>query len=70
MGAVVALDGLLAARRVWRGQPVASPVSAPEPTGHAALDEAPPTGGWPEHALSEVLLPADGIGELAVVWPT
>lgn len=70
MGAVVALDGLLAARRVWRGQAVASPVSAPEPTGHAALDEALPTGGWPEHALSEVLLPADGVGELAVVWPT
>ena len=70
MGAVVALDGLLAARRVWRGQAVASPVSAPEPTGHAALDKALPTGGWPEHALSEVLLPADGVGELAVVWPT
>lgn len=70
MGAVVALDGLLAARRVWRGQPVVSPASAPEPTGHAALDEALPTGGWPEHALSEVLLPADGVGELAVVWPS
>lgn len=70
MGAVVALDGLLAARRVWRGQPVALPSVAPEPTGHAALDEALPAGGWPEHALSEVLLPADGVGELALVWPT
>lgn len=70
MGAVVALDSLLAARRVWRGQPVDAPASAPEPTGHAALDAALPAGGWPEHALSEVLLPADGIGELALVWPT
>ena len=70
MGAVVALDGLLASRRVWRGQPVGRPASAPEPTGHAALDQALPTGGWPEHALSEVLLPADGMGELALVWPT
>lgn len=70
MGAVVALDGLLAARRVWRGKPVALPACAAEPTGHAALDEALPTGGWPEHALSEVMLPADGVGELAVVWPT
>lgn len=70
MGAVVALDGLLAARRVWRGQPAEVPASPPEPTGHAALDTALPTGGWPEHALSEVLLPADGVGELALVWPT
>lgn len=70
MGAVVALDGLLATRRVWRGQATGLPASAPEPTGHAALDDALPTGGWPEHALSEVLLPADGVGELAMVWPT
>ena len=70
MGAVLALDGLLATRRVWRGQPVGRPASAAEPTGHAALDLALPTGGWPEHALSEVLLPADGMGELALVWPT
>ena len=32
MGAFVALDGLLASRRVWRGKPVALPASAPEPT--------------------------------------
>lgn len=70
MGAVQALDGLLATRRVWRDQPVGRPASAPEPTGHAALDLALPTGGWPEHALSEVLLPADGMGELALIWPT
>lgn len=36
MGAVVALVGLLAARRVWRGQLMGVPTSAPEPTGHAA----------------------------------
>jgi hypothetical protein len=70
MGAVVALEGLLAARRVWRGQPVGLPTAAPEPTGHATLDAALPAGGWPEHALSEVLLPADGVDELALVWPT
>lgn len=70
MGAVVALDSLLDARRVWRGQPTAVPAANPLPTGHAALDAALPMGGWPEHALSEVLLPADGVGELALVWPT
>lgn len=69
MGAVVALDSLLDARRVWRGQPTTAPVANPLPTGHADLDAALPAGGWPEHALSEVLLPADGVGEFALVWP-
>lgn len=69
MGAVVALDRLLDQRRIWRGQPTAQPPSA-QPTGHAALDAALPAGGWPESALSEILLPADGVGELRLLWPT
>ena len=69
MGQVLAIDQLLSARTVWRGQPVAPPPSA-QPTGHAALDAALPLGGWPEHALSEVLLPSDGIGELELLVPT
>ena len=69
MSAVVSLDSLLAARRLWRGQ--ASPPPAPrEPTGHAALDAALPGGGWPEGAVTELLLAADGIGELALLLPT
>ena len=70
MGAVVALDALVHAGRVWRGQPVGVPEVAPQPTGHDALDAALPAGGWPPHALSEILLPADGIGEVSLVWPT
>lgn len=69
MGAVVALDALLDARRVWRGQPVARPPSR-QPTGFAWLDEALPSGGWPEAALTELLLPVDGVGELRLLWPT
>lgn len=69
MGQVLALDELLSARTVWRGQPVAPPPSA-QPTGHATLDDALPLGGWPEHALTEVLLPADGVGELDLFVPT
>lgn len=70
MDAVVALDSLLASRRVWRGgQPVERAPSR-QPTGHEALDAALPDGGWPEHALTELLLPADGIGELRLLWPT
>jgi hypothetical protein len=69
MGAVIAIDALLHERRVWRGQPAALPPSA-QPTGHAALDAALPTGGWPEGALSELLIPVDGVGELQLLWPT
>ena len=37
MGQVLALDALLSAQRVWRGQPVA-PARTAQPTGHASLD--------------------------------
>lgn len=69
MGAVVSLSGLLAERRLWRGQP-AAPAPGREPSGHAALDAALPGGGWPEAALTELLLAADGIGELQLLLPT
>jgi cell division inhibitor SulA len=70
MGAVLSLDGLLDARRVWRGSP--APAQAPVaewPTGCAALDAVLPSGGWPPSSLSEILLPADGVGELQLAWP-
>lgn len=69
MGAVVALDSLLDQRRLWKGQPQARP-SDSQSTGHAALDAALPIGGWPESALIEILLPAEGMGELQLLWPT
>ena len=69
MGAVVALAELLDGRTVWRGQPMAVPASPVQPTGHASLDAALPTGGWPDQALSEILLRADGVGELSLVFP-
>lgn len=69
MGAVVSLDTLLDERRVWKGRPTAAPVS-PHPSGHSALDRALPTGGWPAAALTEILLPADGSGELRLLWPS
>lgn len=69
MGAVVALDELLHERRVWRGRPAPLPPSA-QPTGFAALDMALPSRGWPESALTEILIPVDGVGELQLLWPT
>ncbi|QAY93056.1 translesion DNA synthesis-associated protein ImuA [Pseudomonas sp. ACM7] len=68
MGAVVALDTLLNGGQVWKGRP-APPAVSPQPTGHAALDAALPTGGWPEAALTEILLAGQGVGELQLVWP-
>lgn len=69
-GAVVSLAGLLDQRRVWKGRPQTSPALGVQPTGHAALDAALPTGGWPPAALSEIILPAVGSGELRLLWPT
>ena len=68
MGAVVALESLVEQRQVWRGRP-APRAAGGQPTGHAALDAVLPAGGWPEAALSEILVPADGVGELRLLWP-
>ncbi|MGY2402974.1 translesion DNA synthesis-associated protein ImuA [Pseudomonas sp. SDO5271_S396] len=69
MGAVVALDTLFNGGRVWKGRPVTPPASV-HPTGLAALDAVLPTGGWPEAALSEILMAREGVGELQLVLPT
>jgi cell division inhibitor SulA len=69
VGAVVAIDALLDQRRVWKGRPTSIPAS-PQPTGHATLDRELPSGGWPDAALTELLISMDGIGELQLLWPT
>jgi hypothetical protein len=69
MGAVVSLDGLIDQRRIWRGRQESSPIGV-QPTGYADLDAVLPAGGWPPAALSEILLPANGSGELQLLWPT
>jgi cell division inhibitor SulA len=69
MGTVVALSNLLEARQVWRGRAL-PPAEGGQPTGWPLLDAALPTSGWPEASLTEILLPADGIGELRLVLPT
>ena len=54
---------------VWRGDQLATPVLPGRPTGHAALDAALPGGGWPPAALTELLLPRNGVGELGLLLP-
>lgn len=67
---VVSLDGLLDQRRVWRAGQASGPREGGQPTGHVALDSCLPSGGWPPGALSEILLPAPGSGELQLLWPS
>lgn len=66
--AAVELVSLLESRRVWRGRR-AVPAADGEPSGWPALDALLPGGGWPRGALSEILLPGDGVGELRLVLP-
>lgn len=64
------LDAMLSARTVWRAGRVQAVAADGEPTGHAALDALLPQGGWPRAALTELLIPADGVGELSLLLPT
>jgi hypothetical protein len=63
-----ALAALLSHPAIWRGDDCA-PEPAALPTGFAALDAVLPGGGWPSHALTEVLLAREGIGEMRLVLP-
>jgi len=68
--AAPSLDALLSAQTVWRAGRAPATAAGGEPTGHAALDALLPQGGWPRRALTELLLPADGVGELSLLLPT
>ena len=63
-----ALASLLAHPAIWQGDACA-PEPATLPSGFAALDAALPGRGWPQGALTEVLLEREGIGELKLTLP-
>jgi cell division inhibitor SulA len=69
MSAVVELETLFAAQTVWRAARAATIAAEGESTGHAQLDALLPQRGWPRRALTELLLPADGVGELELLFP-
>jgi hypothetical protein len=63
-----ALADLLAHPAIWRGDDVA-PEPAAVPSGYAELDAALPGRGWPQGALTEILLEREGIGEIRLTLP-
>ncbi len=62
-----ALSHALQDQRLFRaGQPLAHGKDA-TPSGFAALDDVLPWGGFPRGALTEVLLPHPGVGEISLI---
>ena len=62
------LEQLLENPRVWRG--VARTHALPGlASGYDKLDRHLPSGGWPQHALTEILTEQYGVGELQLLMP-
>jgi protein ImuA len=54
---------------VWRAHQLGRAPAAVQPSGFEALDAELPGGGWPHGALTELLLPHPGLGELRLLAP-
>ena len=54
---------------LWLGHQLGRHAEAPHVTGFALLDAQLPGGGWPRRALSELLLPHPGVGEVRLLAP-
>ena len=52
---------------LWLGHQLGRQADAAVPSGFAALDQQLPGGGWPRRALTELLLPHPGIGEIRLL---
>jgi hypothetical protein len=63
-----AIASLLAHPAIWRGDDLA-PEPAAVPSGFAALDAVLPGRGWPQGALTELLVEREGIGEIRLTLP-
>ena len=55
---------------LWLGHQLARHADAAVATGFEALDAQLPGAGWPRRALTELLLPHPGIGEVRLVAPS
>jgi len=62
------LDALLQRPDIWRGDQLSAAVKA-VPSGFAELDAQLAGGGWPQGALTELIMPRQGIGALRLLMP-
>lgn len=62
-------DLLRLGAHLWRGDARADVAVPSVATGFASLDALLPGGGWPRAALTELLVPHPGIGELSLLLP-
>jgi hypothetical protein len=62
------LEKLLQNPRLWRGRDQTD-TGQGIPSGYPKLDRHLPGGGWPPHALTEILLEHYGMGELQLLMP-
>ena len=63
------LDQLMREARVWQASRQLDVTVATESSGYPALDQVLTGNGWPRGALSELLHPQPGSGELALLLP-
>lgn len=64
------LENLLQNPRIWRGQGRSGETGWQRlASGYPKLDQCLPGGGWPQHALTEILLDHYGTGELQLLMP-
>lgn len=54
---------------LWRAHQLGRPAGAGLASGFDELDAQLPGGGWPQGALTELLLPHEGLGELRLLAP-
>ena len=54
---------------LWRAHQLGRAAGAGLPSGFDELDAQLPGGGWPQGALTELLLPHEGVGELRLLAP-
>jgi protein ImuA len=54
---------------LWRAHQLGRSAVPTTASGHAALDAELPSHGWPHQALTELLLPYPGVGEMRLLAP-
>ncbi len=55
---------------LWRAHQLGRVQARGLPSGFAALDAQLPGGGWPQQALTELLVPHPGVGEMRLMAPS